>query len=89
MDLLMEGEVSIQPTPDAQPYVYRGFQMVDDKKMQDLRGDQLRKLNQNGTLGLIYAHLFSLSQISEIFNRMMQLGKVPMQAPQVSINPVV
>ena len=31
----------------------------------DLRGDELRKMNQNGMLALIYAHLFSLSQIRE------------------------
>jgi hypothetical protein len=39
--------------------------MVDEEKLRDLRGDELRKMNQNGMLPLIYAHLFSLSQIRE------------------------
>ena len=59
-DLLMEGEVAIQPEGREQPFVYRGFQMVDEEKFRELRGDELRKLNQNGALPLIMAHLFSL-----------------------------
>ena len=45
-----------------QPFVYRGFRMVDEEKLRNLRGDELRKLNQNGILPLVYAHLFSLSR---------------------------
>jgi hypothetical protein len=76
--LLMEGEVSIQQIdrPD-QPYVYRGFQMVDEKKLRELRGDQLRKWNENGILPLIYAHLFSLDLMRVIFARQTALGKGP------------
>ena len=40
---------------------------------------QLRKINQNGILPLIMAHLFSLPLIREIFGRQMQQGKVPEQ----------
>ena len=47
-DLLMEGEVAIQPEGAEQPFIYRGFQMVDEEKFRNLRGDELRKLNQNG-----------------------------------------
>ena len=60
-DLLMDGEVAIQPEGYEQPFVYRGFRMVDEEKLRELRGDELRKMNQNGMLPLIYAHLFSLS----------------------------
>ena len=75
--LLMDGEVAIQPEGSEQPFVYRGFQMVDEEKFRDLRGDELRKMNQNGMLALIYAHLFSLSQIRDIFSRQVALGKGP------------
>ncbi|WP_353217813.1 SapC family protein [Sandarakinorhabdus sp.] len=69
LDLLMDGEVSIQREGLAQPAVYRGFRMVDEQKLQGLRGDQTRKMVQSGLLGLIYAHLFSLSLISPLFER--------------------
>ncbi|MEZ0242034.1 MAG: SapC family protein, partial [Sphingomonas sp.] len=48
MELLMDGEVSIQPDGAAQPFIYRGFLMVDEAKLNELRGDQLRKIVQNG-----------------------------------------
>jgi len=80
LDLLMDGEVSIQPEGAPQPFVYRGFTMVDEKKLTELRGDQLRKIVQNGMLPLIYAHLFSLSLMREIFNRQVRLGKAPQPA---------
>lgn len=77
MGLLIDGEVSIQPSDSDKPFIYRGFQMISEEKFRDLHGDQLRKINQNGILPLIMAHLFSLSLITEIFQRQMALGKVP------------
>lgn len=81
-DLLMDGEVAIQPEGFQQPFVYRGFRMVDEEKLRNLRGDELRKMNQNGMLPLIYAHLFSLSQMRDVFGRQMQQGKAPSLIPQ-------
>jgi hypothetical protein len=83
--LLMEGEVAIQPEGAEQPFVYRGFQMVDEEKFRALRGDELRKLNQNGILALIMAHLFSLSVIREIFGRQVQQGTGPVNLRQPEI----
>ena len=80
--LLMDGEVAIQPEGVQQPFVYRGFQMVDEEKLRELRGDELRKMNQNGMLALIYAHLFSLSQVREVFSLQVTQGKGPIPAPQ-------
>jgi hypothetical protein len=42
-DLLMEGEVAIQPEGQEQPFVYRGFQMVDEEKLRNMRGDELAR----------------------------------------------
>ncbi len=82
--LLMDGEVAIQPEGAEQPFIYRGFQMVDEEKFREVRGDELRRMNQNGMLALIYAHLFSLSQIREVFSRQVRQGKGPIAAPQLA-----
>jgi hypothetical protein len=81
-DLLMDGEVAIQPEGFEQPFIYRGFRMVDEEKLRNLRGDELRRMNQNGILPLIYAHLFSLTEMRAVFGRQMEQGKAPAQAPQ-------
>ena len=77
MDLLIDGETSIQPDGVEQPFLYRGFQMVNEDKLAELRGDQLRKMMKNGMLPLLHAHLFSLSLMRDIFARQAQLGKNP------------
>jgi SapC len=79
MDLLIDGEVSIQPDGADQPFMYRGFRMVDEQKVRDLSAEQAHRLNQNGILALIMAHLFSLSSIRDLFARQAQQGKVPEQ----------
>lgn len=81
MDLLMDGEVSIQSPLNEQPFVYRGFRMINEEKLRDLRGDQLRKINQNGMLPLIHAHLFSLQLMRDIFEAQIAQGKGPIPAP--------
>ena len=82
LDLLIDGEVSIQPSDSEMPFVYRGFRMVAEDKLRDMRGDTLRKINQNGILPLLVAHLFSLQLIRDVFARQVQLGKMPERAPE-------
>lgn len=86
LDLLMEGEVAIQPEGAETPAIYRGFKMVDEEKFRNLRGDELRKLNQNGGIALIMSHLFSLSVIREVFARQVRQGTGPagFNAPAVA-----
>ncbi len=76
-DLLMDGEVSIRRDDNEQPFIYRGFQMVDQAKLRELRGDVLRGWNQNGLIALIFAHLFSLDLTRDIFARQIRQGKGP------------
>ncbi len=82
--LLMDGELTIQANDTEQPFVYRGFQMINEEKLRELRGDQLRKFNQSGMLPLIHAHLFSLQGMREVFNAQRLLGLGPVPAFQVS-----
>ena len=79
--LLMDGEVAIQQEGAAQPFIYRGFQKINQEVLREVRGDVLRGWNQSGLLPLIYAHLFSLDLIREIFGRQVQQGKGPVAAP--------
>ena len=85
LKLLIDGEVTIQPEDAKAPYVYRGFQMVAEEKLRELRGDQARRLAQSGAMALIYAHLFSLQLIRDIFNRQFEQGKVPPQDQQLAV----
>jgi len=82
-NLLIDGELSIQIDGQKEPLMYRGFRMVDEKKLRDLRGDVLRSWNQNGLLPLIYAHLFSLELVRDIFARQTDQGKVPKSQAQL------
>jgi hypothetical protein len=81
LDILMDGEVAIQPDGAEQPYIYRGFKMIDEEKLKELRGDTLRKISQNGILPLLYAHLFSLQLMREIFAEQMAAGQIAVQVP--------
>jgi hypothetical protein len=80
-DLLIDGEFTIQPSGGASPSIYRGFRMIDENKLREMRGDVLREWNRNGVMPLIYFHLASLSLVSEIFDRQVRLGKGPVPAP--------
>jgi hypothetical protein len=81
--LLMDGEASVEVSGADQPFIYRGFQMVNEEKFRELRGDELRKMNQNGILQLALAHLFSLSLVPEIFSKQARQGK----GPQIGLMP--
>jgi len=77
-DLLINGEISItlNDKPD-NPFIYRGFKMVDEKKLRELDGEALEKLHKSGMIMLLHAHLFSLNLMRVIFARQSQMGKVP------------
>ena len=83
-DLLMDGEVAIQQAGLDQPFVYRGFKMVNQEKLREIRGDLLRAWNQNGMLALIFAHLFSLDLLRDLFARQVAQGKGPIAPPQAN-----
>lgn len=89
-ELLMDGEVSINrlDDPNGQPFIYRGFKMVNQDKLRELRGDQLRKWNENGLLPLIHAHLFSLDLMRVVFAKQGMQGKGPSHPDQLATQPI-
>lgn len=76
-DMLMDGEVAITQEGVEQPFVYRGFKMINAEKLREVRGDQLRTWNQNGLLQLVFAHMMSLDLLRVIFGRQTNQGKGP------------
>jgi len=76
--LLMDGEVAIQQNdkPD-QPYVYRGFKMINQDKLREVEAETIKRWNEIGLLPLIYAHLFSLDMMRVIFAKQTMQGKGP------------
>jgi hypothetical protein len=65
LNLLMDAEATIQE--GEKPLMFRGFRMIDEKKVQELRGDQARKMVKSGAMGLIYAHFFSLGTLRDLY----------------------
>ena len=77
-DLLMDGEVAIQPQGQGdKPFVYRGFRMVQLEKLQNLPAETLTEWNKNGLLMLIHAHLLSLDLMRVIFAKQVEQGTAP------------
>ena len=78
-DLLMDGELTFNRDDLPKPMVYRGFKIISQEKLRDLRGDVLRTWNKNGMLPLIFAHMMSLDLVRDIFAKQSQQGKLPQQ----------
>lgn len=77
-DLLMDGEVAIQQNDrPEQPYIYRGFKMVNQEKLRDLDPEKVKEWHAIGLMPMIYAHLFSLDLMRVIFAKQTALGKGP------------
>ena len=82
-DMLMDGEVGIQPASakdgkdQGKPFLYRGFRMVNQEKLRDLPAEKVAEWNKSGLLMLVHAHLMSLELMRGIFARQMQQGKGP------------
>lgn len=78
LDVLMDGEIAITRNDQPEkPFVYRGFQMVNEEKLRNLPVEKLDTLNKNGMLIIIHAHLFSLNLMRSLFERQLAQGKGP------------
>lgn len=77
LKLLQDTEASA--SINGQDMSFRGFKAVDEKALQEIRGDVARKLVKNGMLGLIYAHFFSLSNMQNLMALAQAQGKLPQQ----------
>ena len=86
-DLLMDGEVAIQQNDKPeQPYLYRGFRMINQEKLKELDAEKLKGWHETGLLPLIYAHLMSLDLMRFIFAKQAEQGKGPTAANGAAAN---
>ncbi|QZD95544.1 SapC family protein [Qipengyuania gelatinilytica] len=83
-NLLMDGEVAIQREGEEQPFIYRGFKMVDQEKLRELSDEKIIEWHKNGILMLVHAHIYSLELMRTIFARQAQQGKAPQPNAQAS-----
>jgi len=83
--LLMDGEVAITPGDAPEnPYIYRGFKMVNEEKLREIDAETAKLWTGNGIMALIFAHLFSMDNMRIIFGRQVAQGKMPAPAQQAS-----
>lgn len=73
--LLIDGELTVRPGDENPPFVYRGFQMIDEKRFRELDAGILREWNVSGLLPLVVAHLFSLNLMGKVFDRQRLLSR--------------
>jgi len=55
---------------DGRKYALNGFSVVDEEKLQAISDEELAELFRPGYLGLIYAHLLSLSTLSGLVDKL-------------------
>jgi hypothetical protein len=67
--LLIPRTVKVE-RPASEPHTLHGFHVVDEQKLHKLRGKALEKLERQGSLALIYAHLWSLTNVQRLTSRL-------------------
>src|SRR5690554_4475592 len=68
LDLLVSKTVQVQPA-SGKPFALDGFFIVDESRLQALKGRPLQRLLKSGDLGWIYAHLMSVVNVERLSRR--------------------
>lgn len=71
LGLLEQKVVRVQPAGGSE-FSLQGFFVVDEQRLRALAADDMHALMVSGDLGLIYAHLVSLSNVERLTQRMDQ-----------------
>lgn len=71
LDLLVSKTIQVQPAK-GKAFSLDGFFIVDESRVQALKGKPLQELAKSGDLGWIYAHLISLANIERLSRRLDQ-----------------
>lgn len=65
LDLLIPRTIQVQPA-NGKAFALDGFFVVDEERVQALKGKPLHELLKSGYLGWIYVHLMSLSNVERL-----------------------
>lgn len=71
LDLLVSKTIQVKPA-SGKPFSLDGFFIVDESRVQALKGKPLQELLKSGDLGWIYAHLLSLVNVEQLSRRLDQ-----------------
>ena len=74
LDLLEEKNLKAE-LRDGREFVVNGFQVVSEEKLLKLEATQVQALFTSGELGLVYAHLMSLSNLNRLVDMAVERGK--------------
>ena len=69
LELLVPRTIQVQPA-NGKPFALDGFFVVDEKRVQALKGKPLQELLKSGDLGWIYVHLMSLMNVERLSRRL-------------------
>jgi hypothetical protein len=72
-NILMEADVKAE-MPDGRSFQWRGFWIADEKLFRALPEATVKEWFGTGELGLVYAHLLSLSNLSDLLRRHLVVG---------------
>ena len=78
--VLEEGGVQLQPNGGGEAQKIEGFLVVSEAKLRGLGADALQKLMAADALGLVYAQMFSMGSLGNVFAQRAQ-GAAPSEAP--------
>jgi hypothetical protein len=67
--LIVDWELTVKTSDTADNFQIQGLFKLDEHKLNQLEPEDFAKLRESGALLLAYAHLFSLSQIDQISQR--------------------
>jgi SapC len=72
-NILMEANAKAD-LPDGRSVAWRGFWIVDEKRLRELPEATVKDWFTTGELGLVYAHLISLGNLTELLRRHANAG---------------
>ena len=64
--MLEDAGLSIRNPGSDKPVNVQGFMVVNERKLKALKSEQLEQLFRADALGLAYAQLFSMSNLSQV-----------------------